>query len=63
MYETKEVMINVFLVGLICFAQPQKRKQKGDKKVWVLPNIDLDKFLKPKKRVENLLNVHCIYIF
>ncbi len=31
MYEREEIIINVFLVGLIHFAQPQKRKQKGKK--------------------------------
>jgi hypothetical protein len=43
MYEREEVMINVFLMGLIFFAQPQKKKQKGKTKVGVLPNIDLRK--------------------
>jgi hypothetical protein len=66
MYEREEVIINVFLVGPINFAQPQKRKPKGrkGKKKWGCYPISIwAKFLKPKKRAENLLNVHYIYIY
>ncbi len=52
MYEREEVMINVFLIGPIIFAQPQKRnkKEKREKKVGVLPNIDLGKTFKTQKK-------------
>jgi hypothetical protein len=56
-------VIYVFIVGLIFFAQPQKRKQKGkkEKKMGICPILFWAKNLKPKNTTENLLNVLYIH--
>jgi hypothetical protein len=50
MYEIEEVMISVFLVGPILFCPTSKKETKREKKVWVLPNIDLEKKIKTRKK-------------